>query len=372
MFRVKELLTACLILSFSGNIFGADVILNEYNAVANTEFLNGGDASADEDGGRASDSYLGRVQGNGGDWFELVVITDHLDMRNWKLDIFNNGVFDETLDLTNHPIWADLRSGTIITVSEDLPSDISYNPGAGDWWINVQAENNANGFYIEASNFGVNNSNWQLRIRNSGGAVVFGPAGEGVSPASGVGDTEIFRLEAHPDASITANSIDYDDGRNLSTFGSPNRWGLQDFNQLRIVAAEPSTLTLLSPNGSEIIVGGTTCTVAWENLGIVDNVLVEFSIDNGDTWSEVYPPNLGNTGSYDWLVPIIDSEQCIVRVVNIADPSVYDTSDGVFFIYECVLDGDLTGDCIIDLTDFAVMAASWLDCGNPYDPNCSE
>ena len=362
----------CLILSFSGHIFGADVILNEYNAVGATKFLNGGNASADEDGGRASDSYFGRIQGNGGDWFELVVITDHLNMSNWKLDIYDVNGFDETLDLTNHPIWTDLRSGTIITISEDLPTDISYNPAAGDWWINVQANDGVSGFYIEPSNFPVNNNNWRLRIRNFAGTVIFGPAGESVSPASGVSSREIFRLEAKPSALIEPNSIDYDDGKNLSTFGSPNRWGIQNFNDLRSVAAEPSTLTLLSPNGSEVIMGGTNYDITWSNTGTVVSVLIEFSIDNGNTWSEVYPANVGNTGSYSWLVPIVDSEQCVVRITNTANSAVYDTSDGVFFIYECVLEGDLTGDCIINLTDFAVMAISWLDCGNPYDLNCSE
>jgi len=255
MFGKKKILLVGLVLFLSGNAFGADVILNEYNAVAGGSYLNGGTAQMDDDGGRASDLYFGRILGNGGDWFELVVITDHLDMRNWKLDIYSGGILDETLDLTNHDIWSDLRSGTIITVSEDLPSDISYNPGGGDWWINVQANNTANGLYIEATNFAVHAENWQLAIRDSVGTVMFGPAGEGVSPASGVNDTEIFRLEANPSATITPLSADYDDGDGLSTFGLPNQWGEQDFLQLRSVAASPSTLTLLSPNGSEILRG---------------------------------------------------------------------------------------------------------------------
>jgi hypothetical protein len=371
MYRLKKILMVCLILSFTGNVFGADVILNEYNAVDVSSFLGGGNALLDENGGRASDSYFGRIQGNGGDWFELVVITDHLDMRNWKFDIYSNGLLDETLDLTNHSIWADLRSGTIITVSEDLPSDIGYNPAAGDWWINVQANNGANGLYIEASSFPVNSTSWQLRIRNSAGTVIFGPAGEGIYPASGVGDTEIFRLEATPNASVTPASVDYDDGDSFSTFGSPNQWGLQDFFQLRSVAAQPSTLTVLAPNGSQIIKGGTDYDITWSHTGTVGGVLIEFSIDNGGTWSEVYPHNVGNTGSYHWLVPIVDSQQCLVRVKNAADSSVYDVSNAPFTIYECVLDGDLTGDCIVNLADLAVMAAFWLDCGNPYDLDCS-
>lgn len=371
MFRVREFLTACLILGVSENIFGAHVILNEYNAVDPTVFLNGGGPSADADGGRASDSYFGRVQGNGGDWFELVVITDGLDMRLWKLDIYDNGALDETLDLTNHSIWANLRSGTIITVSEDVPSDISYNPAAGDWCINVQASNDADGLYIEASSFPVSSNNWQLGIRDAGGNTVCGPAGEGISPASGVGNTEIFRLEADPSASITPFSADYDDGKDLSTFGSPNQWGIQAFGQLRNVAPEPSSISLLSPNGSEIIMGGTIYDITWSSMGTFGSVLIELSIDNGTTWSEVYPGKVANTGSHEWLVPMVDSEQCLVRVTSTANPGVYDTSNGVFFVYECLLEGDLTGDCIINMADFAVMAASWLDCGNPYDPSCS-
>ena len=357
----------CLILSLSGSVFAADVILNEYNAVDETEFLNGGVASADLDGGRASDSCFGRVQGNGDDWFELVVITDHLDMRNWKLDIYNNGVLDETLDLTNHIIWADLRSGTIITVSENLLSNISYNPAAGDWWINVQAHNDADGLYIEASSFPVSNNNWQLRIRDAGGNIKFGPAGEGISPASGIGDTEIFRLEAEPSAAITPGSVDYDGGAKLSTFGAANQWGSQDLCQLRSIIAEPSSIHLQDPNGSEIIVGGTTYEIAWNNTGTVDSVLIEFSIDNGYTWSEVYPRNIGNTGSYDWLVPIVDSQQCKVRLTNTADLNVYDTTDGLFTVYECALDGDLNGDCFINMNDFAIMASYWLQEANPYE-----
>ena len=350
-----------------GSAFGADIILNEYNAVSSTMFLNGGNALLDNEGGQASDSYFGRVLGNGGDWFELVVIKDHLNMSNWMLDIFIGGAFNETLTLTNHSIWSDLRSGTIITVSEDVESDVSYNPAAGDWWINVQANNGAGGLYITASNFAVSEASWQLQIRNSGGAIVFGPAGEGVSPASGVNDSEIFRLEATPSAAVMPSSADYDDADTQSTFGAANQWGMQELHLLRSVVAEPSTVTVLSPNGGEIMRGGIINTITWESTGTIATVLVEFSVDDGVSWSEVFPAAIGNTGSYDWLVPIVDSEQCQVRLVNQANTGVFDTTDGAFTIYECTLDGDLTGDCIIDINDFAVMAAYWLQDGNPYE-----
>lgn len=354
-----------------GSAFGAAVILNEYNAVASDQFLNGGNEMADSDGGRASDSYFGRVLGNGGNWFELVVITDHLDMRGWKLDIYEGGALDETLDLTNNSIWSNLRSGTIITVSEDVPSDVSYNPAAGDWCINVQANDNANGLYIEASNFPVSNNNWQLRIRNAAGTVIFGPAGEGVSPASGVSDTEIFKLKADPNASVAPNSPNYKDDDKLSTCGAPNQWSMQEFAQLRSVIVETGTISLLYPNGLETLKGGSIATILWTSQGTLTSMRVEFSLDGGSTWQEVYPPNVGNTGSYDWLVPIVDSTNCLVRVASRSNPTVWDSSNSPFKIYRCTLDGDLNGDCAVDMVDLAIMALDWLQCANPYDPTCN-
>jgi hypothetical protein len=318
--------------------WGADVILNEYNAVSGSSYLGGGDSAADAKGGRASDSYFGRVQGNGGDWFELVVIKDHLDMRRWKLDLYDSGSLDETLDLTNHPIWSDLRSGTIITVAEDVPSDISYNPAAGDWWINVQARDDADGLYIEASSFKVTNNDWQLKIRNAAGTAVFGPAGEGVSPLSGISSTNVFKLKGDPSASITADSKDYGDGGDFSTFGAPNRWGAQDFNDLRPQITPPADayVKVLAPNGAETVDAGDIMTIQWDSAGISGNVLVEFSIDGGATWSPIYPPNVGNTGQYKWLVPLVGSDQCLIRAASSDRLCVYDMSDASFTIVQSI------------------------------------
>ncbi len=248
----KIFLAVCSVLAYGTLGFGAPIILNEYNAVSGSNYLNGGTAESDIDGGYAQDSYFGRVLGNGGDWFELVVTQDNLNMQGWKLGIsYFDGTtrLTEVLNLTNHGIWSNLRSGTIITISEDVPDDVSYDPLHGDWWINVRANaTSGSGTYIERQNFPVSNDDWQLTIMNAGSISQFGPAGEGISPVSGIGNTEIFRLEADPSASIGPASSYYGAGKNLSTFGSPNRWGggnEQDFNQLRSWVPEPATLFIL-------------------------------------------------------------------------------------------------------------------------------
>ncbi len=205
----------------------ASIILNEYNAVGN-DYL--------EDNGE--DTFWGRVIGNGGDWFEMVVVQDHLDLRNWQLGIHDASGPDIQLSLTTHDIWANLRSGTILTVSEELRNNADeYQPVLGHWWLNVKAADDTDGTYITASNIRVNNSNWQLTIRNPAGIIAFGPAGEGVSPSGGVGNQEVCKLEEDPSPAITPLS-NYHAG-DSSTFGSPNAWNggasIQDFSVLRSV-----------------------------------------------------------------------------------------------------------------------------------------
>lgn len=207
---------------------GASLILNEYNGVRDDQFLKD----------NASDTYWGRVLGNGGDWFELVVTRDHLDIRGWKLVVSDNtggGGMPVTLTLTNNAVWSDLRSGTIITVSENLADDVSYDPAGGDWWINVRANVAGTGAYISKTSFEVSHNNWQLTIRNVANQIVFGPAGEGIKPASGIGNDEICKLEDDPSENIHSQS-EYQDGSS-STFGSPNIYAggtlVQDFSLLR-------------------------------------------------------------------------------------------------------------------------------------------
>ena len=182
--------TALCALAASTAAPAAALILNEYNCVRKTKYLRGANYADDtrEDAYFATIAGLpdGRIEGNGGNWIELVVVQDHLDVRGWKLkwaetgahqtnrtDIWFGDANIEQGILTfssTAPIWSDLRSGTIITVGEqesidvdtdlddegnrnftdeldrmdvdltiDLSTDVSCDPLAGDWWIHVSS-----------------------------------------------------------------------------------------------------------------------------------------------------------------------------------------------------------------------------------------
>lgn len=137
--------------------------------------------------------------------------------------------------------------------------------------------------------------------------------------------------------------------------------------------AYDAALSLLAPNGGEDIMAGGAYTIQWETEGEISDVLIEYSTNNGQDWTVVGPPNVGNTGSYQWdPVPLADSNQCLLRISDTSDPSVYDTSDGLFTIFICQdpFVGDLNEDCYLDFRDFAIFAGHWLECGNPFDPAC--
>jgi len=244
---------AC-VMTWGSAALAADVILNEYNGVDNDTCLDAFGEPVIEPlacaSGAKSDSFWGTRLGNGGDWFELVVISDHLDMRDWTFEVVNDAIDAPEsweITLTSDPVWSDVRRGTIITVSEDLRNNLGdYEPAAGRWWMNVRADSGTSGTFAtvaclspvclpQDANWKVSNNDSQITIKDDLGGVVFGPAGEGETPTGGVSSLEVLKLEEDPTATVTESS-GYSDGES-STFGSANVWSSgaqsQDLSTLR-------------------------------------------------------------------------------------------------------------------------------------------
>jgi beta propeller repeat protein len=132
---------------------------------------------------------------------------------------------------------------------------------------------------------------------------------------------------------------------------------------------EPTTLTVVWPDGGEMILAGTEHQILWQTDGpAIEQVRIQFSQDNGQSWQAV-EPNVPDSGAYLWRTPIADSQLCRVRVSDIGTSGAADSSNAAFTVFRCAaaLTADLTGDCRVNIGDFAVFAAQWLTCGNPYD-----
>ena len=283
------------------------VIMNEYNAISSGKYIDGTDYVDSPKGDAYFASFAGmpdgRVQGNGGNWFELVVTGQNVDMRGWEIrwveegsdngdgtDLwYGDGTIDHgILELSNDDIWNNLQAGTIITFSEqqfiqvdttdngsgernfthpdqvdgsfeatiDLSTDTSYDPAADDWWIHVStleeatsgsplvtAQTNIDG--DGAGNFSVGNNDMHFHIFDASDIEVFSVVEDDFG---GISSKEMGKLEADPTPYL--NKDDYNDGTS-SSFGAPNVWSAgtitQDFTALRngTIVPEPTAALLM-------------------------------------------------------------------------------------------------------------------------------
>lgn len=101
-----------------------------------------------------------------------------------------------------------------------------------------------------------------------------------------------------------------------------------------IVAADlliPTEIDVTRPVGGESFWIGDSMQIEWTATGPVDEVLIEFSSDNGTTWIDVN--TVPDTGSYLWApVAAADSDNCLVKISNTVNSSVFDIS-GSFAVH---------------------------------------
>ncbi|MFV2014497.1 MAG: PQQ-binding-like beta-propeller repeat protein, partial [Candidatus Heimdallarchaeota archaeon] len=106
-----------------------------------------------------------------------------------------------------------------------------------------------------------------------------------------------------------------------------------------------STLELTRPNGGENFTIGTNEQILW-NSNNVDNIHLEYSTNNGSTWSTIIASTPAGSGSYDWSVPNTPSVNCLVKITDASNPSIFDISDNVFIISDILINVSIVADTI--------------------------
>jgi len=89
-------------------------------------------------------------------------------------------------------------------------------------------------------------------------------------------------------------------------------------------------ITAISPNGGEDFQVDSIHNVTWTSSGTSNGVKIEYSTDNGESWSNVIA-SIPDTGVYPWTIPDTPSDSCLVRVAD-TNGSLSDTSDAIFKI----------------------------------------
>jgi len=96
----------------------------------------------------------------------------------------------------------------------------------------------------------------------------------------------------------------------------------------------PPRISVISPNGGEVWIVGTTHDITWFSDNFTGtNVKIEYSTNNGSSWLPVIN-STPNTGSYPWLIPSTVSPNCLVKVSDAVDGDPFDVSDGTFSIIQ--------------------------------------
>lgn len=109
--------------------------------------------------------------------------------------------------------------------------------------------------------------------------------------------------------------------------------GVTDVNTLFLETKTcPSeSLTLSTPATGALASGGINTVVNWSTIGTVPNVDLYYSIDGGFSFNLI-AANQPNTGSYNWMVPNVNSMECLIRIEDASNAAVLDESNGYFQI----------------------------------------
>jgi hypothetical protein len=95
----------------------------------------------------------------------------------------------------------------------------------------------------------------------------------------------------------------------------------------------PNSVRVVQPNGGELWIQGQTRQIQWTSGGEVNNVQVEYSTNNGTSWSTIIASVPASTGFHNWTIPPTPSTQARVRVAWLDSlNTVRDQSDTTFIL----------------------------------------
>lgn len=134
-----------------------------------------------------------------------------------------------------------------------------------------------------------------------------------------------------------------------------------NIDSIRVVTGTPE-IGLTSPvSGGKWNAAGTSL-ITWNSAFIAD-VKIEFSSDNGSTWETIEESISANRRSYEWDAPNVISDECFVRISDVANPDIMSVNEEAFTFaslellepngfltyqvgraYEVTWDGELIGD----------------------------
>lgn len=92
-----------------------------------------------------------------------------------------------------------------------------------------------------------------------------------------------------------------------------------------------ASITILSPASGDKWQSGTVQNIVWNSKNVA-NVKIEYSINNGATWTQI-ATSVPSNGSYAWLVPVHNSSLCNIKISDASDGRPSNIMNQPFTIY---------------------------------------
>jgi len=104
------------------------------------------------------------------------------------------------------------------------------------------------------------------------------------------------------------------------------------------IEQQTPTLQVLSPNGGEQWIIGTTQRITWRKTGSIDVVDIYYTDDNGITRTLIQGSVPADQGYFDWPLPtnLYSDQMKVIVEKNVLDQRYFDESDNVFSIQALV------------------------------------
>lgn len=100
------------------------------------------------------------------------------------------------------------------------------------------------------------------------------------------------------------------------------------------------SISLTNPNGGQNYFSGYSKNITWNSAGI-QNVKLELTTNNGNSWSIINSSYPAVSQSYAWIVPNSPSSQCKIRISDASNSNIVTTSQSVFSISQTSLNTGL-------------------------------
>jgi photosystem II stability/assembly factor-like uncharacterized protein len=132
-------------------------------------------------------------------------------------------------------------------------------------------------------------------------------------------------------------------------------WAVGEYGAiLKYIGGGSASLIITSPNGGETFLNGQQVIITW-NSQAVQSVKIEYTSNNGGTWSTLSASYPADSGRFAWTVPNINSTQCKIRISQVGG-SLTDISDYPFMISNSM--SSLSGKIRNSVDSSAVSAAT--------------